>query len=201
MFLSQAACPARHVASRTRVSFFSAEPGLIGRRLLPVLAAAALVAALGRVPHQSATAPDAGTSPVIVQDADAGALRDKAEAMRAQLLRTPGVGAVTITGLRQQRLVVDYTTPHLARFGLTQADLAASLPVDEGQSRPGHLALQPLAAPESLQEAASLPIHAGGRVFRLGDVALVCRAPLDPPVSTMTVEGRPAAQLNVTRSR
>ena len=140
------------------------------------------------------------TAPVIVQDSSVTALRDKAEAMRAEMLREPGVAAVTITGLRQQGLAVEYSPRRLAEFGLTTASLAAMLPADQAHSRPGHLVLQAKAAGD-MQGVANLPVQAGGRAFRLGDVAMVMLVPLAAPVSTMDIEGQPAAQLSVVPVR
>ena len=199
MFQSQALCATQTFSGASRHAFLSVEPGVIGRRLLLVVAAGALAAATASVPPRAAPVP-AFTSPVIVQDGSVAALRDKAEAMRADMLRLPDVAAVTITGLRQQGLAVEYTTRRLARFGLTAASLAAAVPADLAQSRPGHLVLQAQAAGD-LQGVANLPVRGAGQVFRLGDVAMVMRAPLATPVSTMNIEGQPAAQLSVVPVR
>ena len=172
-------------------------PDALGVRLLPLLTAVALVAASAWVPR--ATTPAAAPAgPVIVQDSDVSALRDKAEAMRAKLSALPGVAAVTLSGLQQQGLSVEYTPRRLASLGLAPAALAASVPADTARSRPGHLVLRAGAAGD-LQDVANLPVHAGGRVFRLGDVALVMRMPLPGPVSTLRIDGRPAAQLGVVQ--
>ncbi len=199
MFQSHAICASQNYAASSRHTLFAAEPGLIGRRLLAVTAAGALVAAAAIIPQGKARAP-AFSAPVIVQDSNVVALRDKAEAMRAAMLRLPGVAAVTITGLRQQGLAVEYTPGRLAKLGLTAASLAAALPADQAQSQPGHLVLQAKAAGD-MQGVANFPVRAGGRVFRLGDVAMVMRVPLAAPVSTMDIEGQPAAQLSVVPVR
>ena len=199
MFQSHAICASQTFNTSSRHTFFSLEPGVIGRRLLAVVAAGALVGAAAVVPHGTARSP-AFTAPVIVQDSSVSALRDKAEAMRARLLGSPGVGAVTITGLRQQGLAVEYTPRRLARLGLTPASLAIAVPADQAQSRPGHLVLRTEAAGD-VQGVADLPVRAGGRTLRLGDVAMVMRVPLAVPVSTMTIEGQPAAELGVVPVR
>ena len=199
MFQSQSACTVENFPITPRHAFFSVQPGLIARRLLPVLAAGGLVMASASVPHETGRVP-AYASPVIVQDASVTTLRDKAEAMRSEMARLPGVAAVTITGLRQQGLSVEYMPHRLSGFGLAASNLAAVLPVDPVQSRPGHLVLRPEAAGD-MQAVANLPVHAGGQVFRLGDVAMVMRAPLQAPVSTMNIEGQPAAQLSVVLSK
>ncbi len=201
MFQSQALCSAPYFPASPRRASPAIEPGLIGRRLLPIVTAGALLAAVATVPHGAApVSSPAFANTVIVRDASVTALRDKVEAMRAQLRHLPGVGAVTITGLHQQGLAVDYNARHLAGFGLTPDDLAASVPSDQAQSRPGHLVLQATAEGD-VQAVANLPVRAGRQVFRLGDVAMVLRAPLNTPVSTMRVEGQPAARLHLVPIR
>ncbi len=199
MFQSQAICATQTFATSPRRALFAVEPGVIGRRLLPLLTVGALAGAFAMTPHGAVQAP-AFTSPVIVQDSSVVALRDKAEAMRAKMSSLPNVAAVTVVGLRQQGLAVEYTPRRLASFGLTPANLAAAVPADQAQSRPGHLVLQTSAAGD-LQSVANLPVRAGGQVFRLGDVAMVMRVPLAAPVSTMNIEGQPAAQLSVVPVR
>jgi multidrug efflux pump subunit AcrB len=135
---------------------------------------------------------------LIAPDAAVPALRDAAETIRERLLGVSGVGAVTLRGVLQQRLVVEYAPSSLARLGLTPADLAAALPTDPAQSASGHLALRPEATQQGPQPIANLGVHAGGRVFRLGDIAAVTRAKLEPPVSILTRNGHPAVEILVT---
>ncbi len=201
MFQSQTAfCPPRFAG----VCRAPAAPALPGRRVLAACAAAAFVAAVAILPQQFAprAIPEAGLGSFIMHADTTTGLRDRAEALRAQLLRQPGVAAVNINGLRQQRLAVEYAPRVLASYGITPAELAASLPVDPAQTRPGHLAVRTDAAGlDSPQDVANLPVRAGARVFRLGDVAMVSRARLDPPVAVMRVQGQPAALMEIVQSR
>ncbi len=123
----------------------------------------------------------------------AARLRDEAEALRARLLQVEGVTAVRLVGLNQTRLAVEYAPRRLARSGLTPADLRAVLPVDEAQTRPGHLALRSDTALD-VQAVADLRLKG----TRLGDVALVVRDRLEPPVSTLSVDGQPAVEVVAT---
>jgi multidrug efflux pump subunit AcrB len=203
MFLTQAMCPVR-AAYDGRVALFSIEPGLIGRRLLAAAAGVAFIAAIASLPQDGAVAPApsaAVPAAITLHAATTSALAAQAEAMRADLLAKPGVRTVTFDGLRQQGLSVEYSPRRLSALGISTADLQAALPVDMTHSRPGHLALRADADIDGLQQLANLPIRAGHRVFRLGDVAAPLRAPLNPPVSTLTVEGEPAVRLVVTASR
>ncbi len=198
MFQPLAFCSPRAPGHSGRHAFLSIEPGLIGRRMLAAGAALAVAATLAIVPRQmSQTSIGEPGAPLILRAENPSALRDQADALRARLLATPGVGAVQMTGLHQQRLAIEYVPSRLAALGLTPADLAQGLPVDSVNSAPGHLALRTDTALDSPQDLVGLPVHAGARVFRLGDVAVVSRAPLDPPVSVLTIEGRPAVRITV----
>jgi multidrug efflux pump subunit AcrB len=109
----------------------------------------------------------------------------------------PETGAVSLDGIVLQRVVVEFRPSHLAALGLTSADLEAAVPTDPAASSPGHLVLTPAAASAGLQAIENLPVHAGAKVFRLGDIALVARAPLDQPVFTLWQHGHPAVRLKI----
>jgi len=166
-----------------------------------LLALAVCVAAWGSGPQSDATDPQPAPLSITLEAADLRApvtdLADRTEALRAALLTVPGVGEVREAGLQQVRLFIDTTPARLRAFGLTEADLAASVPLDPAASTPGHLAVRRSASQAGLQAVLNLPVRAGGRVFRLGDVALVSRARLDPPVSTLLHAGRPAVELTI----
>ena len=147
--------------------------------------------------HPSGPAPLPEAAPIVLQNADVRVLRDRAEAVRAQLLARPGVAGVTLEGLGQQGVAIDYAPRRLAALGISPQALAAGLQVDDRQSRPGHLQLA-ASGPPVLQSVADRQVQAGRQRVRLGDVALVSRVRLDPPVSTFQVKGVPAVLVRVT---
>ena len=149
----------------------------------------------GRLDQADLASPSAA-APIVLQDTSLTTLRERAEATRAQLLARHGVAAVTLEGLRQQGVAIDYAPRRLAALGISPQELTAGLQVDASQSRPGHVALA--AAAPGLQSVADRQVHAGRQIVRLGDVALVSRVRLDPPVSTLEVQGVPAVLVVVT---
>ncbi len=190
MFLSQALHPA-------------ASPAVANCRLAARACLAGAVLTLGLVVagqpgrlHQADFASPPAAAPIVLQDTSLTTLRDRAEATRALMLARPGVAAVTLEGLRQQGVAIDYAPRRLAALGILPQDLTNGLQVDASQSRPGHVALT--AAAPGLQSVADRQVHAGRQVVRLGDVALVSRVRLDPPVSTLQVQGVPAVLVMVT---
>ncbi len=132
---------------RDRVSRLAVPSNLLVRRLLPLFTAGILAVSASSVLHNAA-----GT--------------------RAALLRAPGATAADSVGVRQQGLAVAYSERRLAQFGLTAAQLAAALPADTAQSRPGQVVLRADAA-GGLQSVADKKL--GG--LRVGDVAMVVRLP------------------------
>ena len=193
MFLSQALHPAAPAAlGNCRVAVSAC---LVGAALTLGLVAA------GQPPRLRQVDPvrPSSAAPIVLQDTSLTALRDRAEATRAQLLSQPGVAAVTLEGLRQQGVAIDYAPRRLAALGISPQALIAGLTEDASQSRPGHVALA--AAAPGLQSVADRQVWDGRRFVRLGDVALVSRIKLDPPVSTLQVQGVPAVLVMVTPSK
>ena len=150
--------------------------------------------AAGQLPAQADPAAPQAAAPIVLQDTSLPALQDKAETARARLLAQPGVSAVTLEGLRQQGLAIDYSPRRLAALGISPQELAAGLQTDASQSRPGHLALAAGSQP-SRRSVADRVVKG----VRLGDVAVVSRVKLDPPVSTLQVQGVPAVLVMVAR--
>jgi multidrug efflux pump subunit AcrB len=202
MFQTSFLCPARAAFVDGRVALFSIQPGLIGRRLLAAAAGVAFVAAIASLPQDASVAPTpSATAPqaLVLHAATTVALAEQAEAMRADLLAQPGVRAVALVGLRQQGLSVEYSPRRLSALGISPADLQAALPVDMAHSHLGHLAIRADVDVGGLQQLANMPVQAGQRVYRLGDVAAPVRTPLNPPVSTLRVNGEPAVRLVVSK--
>lgn len=137
-----------------------------------------------------------GPVATLVSDQPA-ALADTAEAARARLLALPGVGAVTLNGLQVAGLELDYSPARLLRLGVREADLRAAVPVQDGPARPGRLPLRLDASQGGPESVVNLPVQAGSRVFRLGDLVSVARVPLREPLPILRHDGHPAVEISV----
>jgi len=132
-------------------------------------------------------------------------LRHVAEDLREQLLQVPGIGKVQLLGQQAERIYVEFSYQRLAQLGLTanaifdairqENGVAASGFVEAGSDR---IALRTQDAASGVEALRRLPIQAGGHLIALGEIATVRRGTVDPPVSALRHDGRPALALSIS---
>jgi len=139
-----------------------------------------------------------------VTGADNAELVRQAERLRARLLRVPGVDKVRIFGEQPQRIHVEVAHARLASLGLQpQAVLdalarhnpVAPAGVVEGAATRLHLRVD--GGFDGLAAIRDVPVAAGGRSLRLGDIAEVTRGYADPPSTGIRQGGAPSVLLAV----
>jgi multidrug efflux pump subunit AcrB len=139
-----------------------------------------------------------------VTGADNAELIRQAEALRARLLRVPGVDKVKIFGEQPQRIHVEVAHARLASLGLQPQAVIDALArhnpvtpagVVEGSATRLHLRVG--GGFDGLAAIRDVPVAAGGRSLRLGDIAEVTRGFADPPGSGIRQGGQPAVLLAV----
>jgi multidrug efflux pump len=125
--------------------------------------------------------------------------------VRAELLRVPGVAKVDFVGEQEEKIFVELSNAKLATLGLEPAQISQTLAAQNAVAAAGTLetttdriTLRPSGAFGSVEAIRDLSIRAGGRVFRLGDIATVSRGYADPPQHKMRVQGREALGLGIT---
>jgi multidrug efflux pump len=132
-------------------------------------------------------------------------LKHVTEDIREQLLAVPGVGKVTLLGTQDERVYLEFSYHKLATLGLTAQDIFAAVRRENSVAAGGFVdtrhdriyvrASGALDAPAAL---ASLPIQVHGHLVPLGDIVSIRRGTIDPPVSTMRFDGKPALGLAVS---
>jgi len=136
--------------------------------------------------------------------ADNAELVRQAEAIRARLLRVPGVDKVKIFGEQPQRIHVEVAHARLASLGVPSQAILEALArhnpvapagVVEGSATRLHLRVG--GGFDGLAAIRDVPVAANGRSLRLGDIAEVTRGFADPPASGIRQGGRPAVLLAV----
>jgi multidrug efflux pump subunit AcrB len=139
-----------------------------------------------------------------VTGADNAELVRQAEAIRARLLRVPGVDKVRIFGEQPQRIHVEVAHARLASLGLQPQAVIDALArhnpvapagVVEGSATRLHLRVG--GGFDGLAAIRDVPVAANGRSLRLGDIAEVTRGFADPPASGIRQGGAPAVLLAV----
>lgn len=131
-------------------------------------------------------------------------LAQAAEALRSRLLSVPGVGKVNILGEQPERIFVEFDQARVQSLGLTVAEVAdaiarANTVVDAGavETAGPRLALRIDGGLTDADAVRNLPVAAGGRVLRVGDVATVRRGTEDPASYLVRHQGAPAVMLGV----
>ena len=119
-------------------------------------------------------------------------LKDKADWVRQQLLRVPGVAKVDLFGVQEERITVEIPSRRLAQLGLTVQQLSEQIGSQNAVEPAGVLntggedvVLRVTGALHSVDELRALRIRAGPVTYRLEDVATVRRGYVDPPTMKM----------------
>ncbi len=132
-------------------------------------------------------------------------LKRYAEAVRAELLRVPDVAKIEFIGVQPQRVFIELSNTKLATFGLQLSDVTDALAQQNAMTDAGffetgseRIYLRPDGEFTDLDTVRDTRIRAGGRSFRLGDVAEVRRGYEDPPADRMRFMGRDALGVAVS---
>jgi multidrug efflux pump subunit AcrB len=131
-------------------------------------------------------------------------LRDYVESIRSRLLRVKDVSKIEVLGAQDERIIIEFSTEKLAGLGIDRAALIAALRAQNAVSPAGtvqtgdeKLALRVSGAFESELDILAINIVSNGRLIRLGDIADVNRAYVDPPQPMFRVNGKPAIGLAI----
>jgi multidrug efflux pump subunit AcrB len=132
-------------------------------------------------------------------------LRDHVEHVRSVLLNLPDVAKITLFGEQDERIYIEFRTERLAGLNLDWASLIAVLqaqnaitPAGTVQGPNEKILVRVTGEFRSEDELRNLNFLAGGRLFRLGDIASVRRAYVDPPQPLFRFNGAPAIGLAIS---
>ncbi len=132
-------------------------------------------------------------------------LKRHAEAIRSELLRVKDVAKVSFFAEQPQRVFIELSNTKLATFGLRVDDIVAALARQNAETGAGffetgeeRIWLRPSGQFEDLDAIRATVIRAGGRSFRLGDVAEVRRGDADPPAERLRFMGEEALGIGVS---
>ena len=128
----------------------------------------------------------------------------EAETIRQRLLRVPGVKKVDIIGERPERIFVDISYRRLATLGVSAPQLFEALakqnavaPAGSVDTEGARVFVRVDGAIDGVEAVRTVPIAAGGKLLRLGDVADVRRGYEEPPSFLVRHDGAPALVLSV----
>ncbi|MBY0298376.1 MAG: efflux RND transporter permease subunit [Methylobacterium sp.] len=142
------------------------------------------------------------------EGADYAQLKKVAEGLRQRLLKADGVVKVNLYGVQDERIFVEFSHAKLATLGITPQTLFEALarqnavtPAGTVETAAQRIPLRVTGALDGVRAVAETPVEAGGRTFRLGDVASVTRGFVDPPDFLVRQTGRPALGVGVVMAR
>ena len=128
----------------------------------------------------------------------------RAEDLRQRLLRVPGVEKINILGEQAQKIFVEVSYQRLATLGITGQQLLAALANQNDVTPAGFVEadgprvyLRLDGAIDGLDALRNLPVAAGDRSLKLGDIAVVRRGYEDPKVFAIRNDGAPALVLGL----
>jgi multidrug efflux pump subunit AcrB len=132
-------------------------------------------------------------------------LKTRAEDIRQRLLRVPDVNKVDIIGEQPEKIYIEFSNAKLATLGVTLAQIFDSVARQNAVTSGGsvetsadRINLRVTGAFSGVDAIAAVPVHANGRLFRLGDIATVKRGYQDPPTFVVRQGGKPALGLGVS---
>jgi len=142
------------------------------------------------------------------EGADYAQLKTVAESLRQRLLKAPDVVKVNLYGAQDQRIFVEFSQAKLASLGVTPQAIFDSLARQNAVAASGVFETEANRIPVRISGAltgaaavAETPVEAGGRVFRLGDVAEVTSGFKDPPDFLVRYGGKPALAIGVVMAK
>ena len=132
-------------------------------------------------------------------------LSDAAEGIKRQMLKVPMVKKIDLIGKQAKRVYVEFSHERLAALGITPLAIAESLksqnallPAGQIDTRGDRVMVRVSGQFAGEEAIRNVPIAAGGRLIKLGDIATVTRGFEDPPTYTVRHNGQPVLMLGIT---
>lgn len=121
-------------------------------------------------------------------------LKDYAEQVRQALLRVPDVDKVDFFGLQEEKIYLEISHQKLAQLGLSVDSIAQQINDQNVIQNAGtvtlpsdNLTLRVSGDLKNLEQLRALPLKAGAKAIKLGDIATISRGYADPPNNKMRV--------------
>lgn len=126
-------------------------------------------------------------------------MREKAEKIRRHLLGVPSIKKVHLLGVQTEKIYIEVENSKLAQLGIAPSLITSTLQAQNAMTASGMLEtssdnvyLRVTGMFENLDDIRNIPIQAGGRTFRLGDIAKVTRTYTEPTDPKFYYNGEPA---------
>ncbi|AZI37721.1 putative efflux system protein [Caenibius tardaugens NBRC 16725] len=128
-----------------------------------------------------------------------------ADRLRDQFRQLPDVGRVEFEGEPEERIYVEYRSARLAALGISPAQIVQTIRDTNTVAPAGivdldaeRIRIDVTGTFDTVEAIRHIGISANGRSFRVGDIATVRRALVDPPTFRMRFDGRDAVGVMVS---
>ena len=135
-------------------------------------------------------------------------LKEQADRVRQRLLKIKDVNKVAIFGAQDEKLFVEISQKRLAQLGLDFNQVLAQIGSQNAVESAGTINaptdfVQVRVAGQftSVESLKVVPIRAGGNSFKLGDIAQITRAYVDPPQVKVRFQGNDVLALGISMAR
>ena len=132
-------------------------------------------------------------------------MRQKAEEIRQMLLTVPNVQKVVLMGNQEEKIYVEVESAKLAELGISPQVIMSTLQQQNQmtaaasvETKSDTVYLRVTGQFNRVDEIKNLPINAGGKIFRLGDIAKVELRTIEPAEPKMFFNGEPAVGIAVS---
>lgn len=133
-------------------------------------------------------------------------LEDHADFLRRELLLVEGVANVEIAGIQPETIFVEIDRSRMAQLGIGAGEIFGILQAQNAvtgagsaEVGPERIRIDPSGYFSSVDSLSNLLLRGGeGRSIRLGDLAEITRGYIDPPMTAMRYNGRPALGLGIS---
>jgi multidrug efflux pump subunit AcrB len=133
-------------------------------------------------------------------------LRDQVDIVRSDLLRSvEGISKIEWIGTQEEQVLIEFQPDRVAAMGLDYGQIFNAIAAQNAVRPSGvinsgteNLALRVSGAFTSEVDVLETTLVAGGRTIRLGDIATVRRANIDPPQPLLRVNGQRAIALAIS---
>ena len=135
-------------------------------------------------------------------------LKDQADRVRQQLLKVPDVSKVALFGAQEEKLFIEVSQKRLAQLGLDFNQVLAQLGQQNAVESAGvidagtdFVQVRVAGQFKKVEDLEQFAIRAGGSGFRLGDIASIRRAYVDPPQVKVRHQGKEVIALGISMAK
>ena len=132
-------------------------------------------------------------------------LRQEAEKMRRIMVNLPDVQKVALNGVQPEKVYIECEIAKLSELGINPQVIATAVNAQNQMTATGmvdtetdNVNMRLTGQFEDVEAIKNLSINAGGRIFRLGDIATVKRQFVSPSEPKMYFNGKPAVGISLS---